>query len=184
MFKKLKKAKNDIMGDGNPFAVARKKSKEFGISFNYFQEFVESKGLNPITDTTFDLVDEFFNQRPHLLYKLTVPVYVTLPETVYEIHGYNLYGSGHTKTSKKQLRVKSELYIPDNGLVFKKALNKSEDMRIAWDTITDVELNQKKVLITCNTVRYNVLFDKKELASLFYNIVNENKFGKIDDGWE
>lgn len=183
MFKKLKKAKNDIMGDGNPFVVAKNKCKENGLSFNYFQEYVESKGLNPITDTTFELVDEFFNQRPHLLYKLNVPVHVALPETVYEIHGYNLYGSGNTKTSKKQLKVKCDLYIPDNGLVFKKALNNSEDLRLAWDTITGVELNQKKVLVTCDTVNYNVSFDKKELANLFFNIVNENKTGKIDDGW-
>ena len=102
---------------------------------------------------------------------------------LYQKHGYNLYGSGNTKTSKKQLKVKCDLYIPDNGLVFKKALNNSEDLRLAWDTITGVELNQKKVLVTCDTVNYNVSFDKKELANLFFNIVNENKTGKIDDGW-
>ena len=62
-------------------------------------------------------------------------------------------------------------------------MNNSEDLRLAWDTITGVELNQKKVLVTCDTVNYNVSFDKKELANLFFNIVNENKTGKIDDGW-
>ena len=183
MFKKLKKAKNDIMGDGNPFVVAKRKCKENRIPLNYFQEYVKNKGLNPLTDTTFELVDEFFNQRPHLLYKLPIPVYVSLPETIYEVHGYNLYGSGTTKTSKKQLNVKCDLYIPDNGLVFKKALNNSEYLRLACDTITNVELNQKKVIITCDTVNYNVLFDKKDLANLFFNIVNENKKGKTDDGW-
>ena len=38
MFKKLKKAKNDIMGDGNPFMVAKNKCKENGLSFNGFVE--------------------------------------------------------------------------------------------------------------------------------------------------
>jgi hypothetical protein len=183
MFNKLKKAKNEIMGDGNPFAVAKKKCKEVGLPFNYFTEFVKNKGLNPLTDTTFELVDEFFN-RPHLLYKLSIPVYVTLPETVFEIRGYSLYGSGNTKTHKKQLRVQSELYIPDNGLVFKKAFNKSEDLRISWDTITDTEIMAKDVIIICDSVRYKSSFDKKDLAKLFFNVVNENKCGKVADGWE
>ena len=184
MFKKIRKVKNDIMGDGNPFVVAKKKCKENEIPLDYFKDFVKNKGLNPITDTTFDLVDEFFNQRPHLLYKLNIPVYVTLPEIIYEIHGYSLYGSGNTKTSKKQLKVKSDLYIPDNGLVFTKVLNKLEDLRLSWDTITDVKLDYKKVIITCDTVNYYVSFDKKEVANLFFNVVNENKTGKIDEGWE
>ena len=92
MFNKLKKAKNEIMGDGNPFAVAKKKCKEVGLPFNYFTEFVKNKGLNPLTDTTFELVDEFFN-RPHPLYKLSIPVYVTLPETVFEFWEKKLYGN-------------------------------------------------------------------------------------------
>ncbi len=183
MFQRLKKAKNEISGDGNPFAVARKKCKENNLPFDYFTEYVRDKGLNPISETTFELVDEFFN-RPHLLYKLNIPTSITLPETVFEVHGYSLYGSGITKTSKKQLHVQSELYIPDNGLVFKKALNKSEDLRIPWDTITDVELDLKKVIITCDTIRYKVSFNKKGLEKLFFKIVNENKCGKVDDGWE
>ena len=80
--------------------------------------------------------------------------------------------------------MKCDLYIPDKGLVFKKALNKSEDMRLPWDTITNVEVDKKTVLVTCDAVSYKVSFDKKEVASLFFNIVNENKCGKIDDGWD
>ena len=57
-------------------------------------------------------------------------------------------------------------------------------MRLSWDTITDVKLDYKKVIITCDTVNYYVSFDKKEVANLFFNVVNENKTGKIDEGWE
>jgi len=186
MFKKrlekLKDGKRYKASQAQSKAMAR--CKEVNLPYGYFQNYVEDKGLNPVSDLTDELVEEFFS-RPHLLYKLNIPVEVTLPETVYEIHGYTLYGSGQTKTSKKRLRVKSDLYIPDNGLVFKKALNKSEDMRLAWDTITDVSLADKKsVLVTCDTVSYKVLFNKKEVANLFLNIVNENKCGKVDDGWE
>lgn len=52
------------------------------------------------------------------------------------------------------------------------------------DTITDVKLDYKKVIITCDTVNYYVSFDKKEVTNLFFNVVNENKTGKIDEGWE
>lgn len=185
MFKKrLEKLKEgDRYKAGRAQAAAQSKCKELKLPYNYFQQYVENKGLNPVSNLTDELVDEFFN-RPHLLYKLNIPVQVTLPETVYEIHGYTFYGSGQTKTSKKQLKVKCDLYIPDNGLVFKKALNNSEDMRLAWDTITNVDLDKKICIVTCDSVSYKVSFDKKEVASLFYNIVNENKRGTIDDGWE
>ena len=87
------------------------------------------------------------------------------------------------KMYSSYLKVKTNAYIADKGIVFKKAINKAEDLRLPWETITDVTIDGKTLEIICDNVTYVVWFVDKNISEVFYDYVKSHMKGIVDDGW-
>ena len=152
----------------------------------YNQIFLKKKGIE-INRNTPELVNEYLTDNSWIK-QYDIDCWVELNETYLDTNNYAgaaLSGgrSNFTMTNRKKREVKTIAYVADKGIVFKKAINKAEDLRLPWDTITDVSVAGKKCEIICDNVTYVVKFLYKQLASIFGEYVRSHMSGVADDGW-
>ena len=152
----------------------------------YNQIFLKKKGI-AINKNTPELVNEYLTDNSWIK-QYDIDCWVQLNETYLDTNNYAgaaLSGgrSNFTTTNRKQLKVKTHVYIADKGVVFKKAINKAEDLRLPWDTITDINEDGKTLEIICDAVTYVVWFVDKNIAQVFYAYVSSHMSGVADDGW-
>lgn len=103
--------------------------------------------------------------------------YHTSPELVNEflssdwILGMDLKCLLQINNESKRLRTNA--YLTKKELIFKEAINKTDDVIIGLDNITDCGIDGKKVDVICDEVNYKVMFINKNLAKLFSDYINK-----------
>ena len=157
--KKLKEEGKKGAENTRNFNAAEEKMRELGIDKKMYSSFLKAKGIGRLNNTP-ELVDEFLSNE--WIIKTDLECLLTLDETY---------------------KVKTHAYIADKGVVFKKAINKAEDLRLPWDTITDINEDGKTLEIICDAVTYVVWFVDKNIAQVFYAYVSSHMSGVADDGW-
>lgn len=102
----------------------------------------------------------------------------------------NSYSPNYPKILKNQIaeclivsKIKFHGYIDSKGVVFKKVINNSEDLRIHWSDITNCTYNHKIVKIFCDNLEYVVRFKDKTLANVYHVNLTKNMCGIEEDGW-
>ena len=183
--KKLKEEGKKGAENTRNFNAAEEKMRELGIDKKMYSSFLKAKGIGRLNNTP-ELVDEFLSNE--WIIKTDLECLLTLDETYLDVNNYAgaaLSGgrSNFTTTNRKQLKVKTHAYIADKGVVFKKAINKAEDLRLPWDTITDINEDGKTLEIICDNITYVVWFADKNIAQVFYGYVKDHMSGVVDDGW-
>ena len=193
VFGKLKRKHNEIM-ENVPTAderrsnlEAKKLMRQHDIDGMTYREFLKSKGVD-INKNTPELVNEYLTDCSWIK-QHDIDCWVELNDSYMDVNNYAgaaLSGgrSNFTTTRRKKLKVKTVAYIADKGVVFKKAINKAEDLRLPWDTITSVSVDGKEGEIVCDNVTYVVKFLHKQLCSIFFDYVDSHKSGVKDDGWD
>lgn len=102
--------------------------------------------------------------------------YHTSPELVNEflssdwILGMDLKCLLQINNESKRLRTNA--YLTKKELIFKEAINKTDDVIINLDNIIDCRIDGKKVDVICDEVNYKVMFINKNLAKLFSDYIN------------
>ena len=103
--------------------------------------------------------------------------YHTSPELVNEflssdwILGMDLKCLLQINNESKRLRTNA--YLTKKELIFKEAINKTDDVIINLDNIIDCRIDGKKVDVICDEVNYKVMFINKNLAKLFSDYINK-----------
>lgn len=69
-------------------------------------------------------------------------------------------------------RLRTNAYLTKKELIFKEAINKTDDVIINLDNIIDCRIDGKKVDVICDEVNYKVMFINKNLAKLFSDYIN------------
>ena len=189
MFSKMKrKLKEDgKKGAENTrnFNAAEEKMRELGIDKKMYSSYLKVKHIGRLNNTP-ELVDAFLNT--DWIAKTDLECQLELNETYLDTNNYAgaALGGGNknfTTTNRKKLKVKTNAYIADKGIVFKKAINKAEDLRLPWETITDVTIDGKTLEIICDNIAYVVWFADKNIAQVFSAYVSSHMSGVVDDGW-
>ena len=192
VFGKLKKKHNEII-ENAPNAderklnlEAKKLMRQHDIEGMTYREFLKSKGVD-LNKNTPELVNEYLTDCSWVK-QYDIDCWVQLNESYMDVNNYAgaaLSGgrSNFTMSNRKKLEVKTVAYIADKGVVFKKAINKAEDLRLPWETITSVSVDGKKGEIVCDNVTYVVQFLHKQLCSIFFKYVEGHMSGVADDGW-
>ena len=183
--KKLKEDGKKGAANTRKFNAAEEKMRDLGIDKKKYNSFLKVKGIGRLNNTP-ELVDEFLY--PGWIEKTDLECLLELNETYLDTNNYAgaALGGGNknfTTTNRKKLKVKTIAYIADKGIVFKKAINKAEDLRLPWETITNVTIDGKTLEIICDNVTYVVWFVDKNISEFFYYYVNDRKTGVVDDGW-
>ena len=164
--------------------------KQQGINTECFRLFLKGKGLY-IKDTTPELIQEF-NNRNNPIEKIPISCRLTLPEMYTNVNNVAgamvgaVTGNEHnfTNTSREQVIVQTTAIIVPNGIVFKGALNNTEDLRIPWEDITDCKmLISHHGEIRVGTVVYHLSFTNRKLGECFLNYISDHMAGDVDDGW-
>lgn len=165
-----------------------------GINPNHFKLFLKAKNLN-INDITPELIQEY-NNRENYIEKLAISCRLTLPEMYTDVN--NALGAatglitGHehnfTNTTREQIRVNTSAVIVPKGIVFKGAINNTQDLRIPWEDITSCKIGIKNKFgisadIQAKDVKYPILFTNRKLGECFLNYVSDHMAGNVDDGW-
>ena len=190
MFNSFKKARNARKESKNTL----KELEQQGINTKCFKLFLQGKGVY-IKDTTPELIQEF-NNRDDPIEKIPVSCRITLPEMYSNVNNVAgamvgaVTGTEHnfTSTSREQITAQTLAIIVPNGLVFKGALNKTEDLRIKWEDITDCKIsiaNRGGVFgnIRVGAIDYRVSFINHKLGNAFMEYVISHMAGNVDDGW-
>ena len=191
MFDSFKKTRNAKKERENNI----KELKKQGINPSHFILFLKAKNLN-INDTTPELIQEY-NNRENYIEKLALSCRLTLPEMRMDVN--NSLGAatglitGHehnfTKTDYEQVKIKTRAIIVPNGVVFRGAVNLTQDLRIPWEDIRDCKIGHVNNrfgisgFIQAKDVKYPVLFDNQKLGECFLNYVMDHMAGNVDDGW-
>ena len=71
-------------------------------------------------------------------------------------------------------RLRTNAYLTEKELIFKEAINKTDDIIINLESIIDCRMDGKKVNIICDDVSYKVMFVNKNLAKLFYDFIKKD----------
>jgi hypothetical protein len=71
-------------------------------------------------------------------------------------------------------RLRTNAYLTKKELIFKEAINKTDDVIINLDNIIDCGIDGKKVDVICDDVKYKVMFINKNLAKLFFDYINKD----------
>lgn len=71
-------------------------------------------------------------------------------------------------------RLRTNAYLTKKELIFKEVINKTDDVIIGLDNITDCGIDGKKVDVICDDVKYKVMFINKNLAKLFFDYINKD----------
>lgn len=190
MFNSFKKARNAQ----NKTKEIAKTLKEKNIDIKCFSMFLDAKNLK-MNETTDDLIAEFLN-RENPIERIAIPCSLTLPEMYSDVNNLAgvavgvVTGKEHnfTNTERRQVKVNTKAVIVPNGLVFKGALNKTEDLRIRWEDIDGCKVKVKNRLgmfadIQVGAVQYPLFFTKVKLGELFIDYVSKHMMGNADDGW-
>ena len=190
MFNSFKKARNEQ----NKSKEIVKSLKERNINIECFSMFLDAKNLK-MNETTDDLITEFLNRKDPIE-KIAIPCSLTLPEMYSDVNNFAgiavgaVTGKEHnfTNTQRKQVKVNTKAVIVPKGIVFKGALNKTEDLRIRWEDIDNCKIELRNKLgmfadIHVGAVHYPLFFTKAKLGQLFIDYVNQHKLGNADDGW-
>ena len=144
MFEIFKEMKKDI-GNITKWSAY---IKENNINRSLFSMFLLRKEVE-WSDVTLELVEEFQNLDGNILDYISIPCYLSLNETYLDVNN-NLGavlslgdGENHnfTQTSRKQVTVYTDVYVAEKGIVFRKAINESQDLRIPWEKISDCRID-------------------------------------------
>lgn len=190
MFNSFKKARNAQ----NKSKEIAKSLKEKNINIKCFSMFLDAKNLK-MNETNEDLIREFMS-REDPIEKIAIPCSLTLPEMYSDVNNLAgvavgvVTGKEHnfTNTQRRQVKVNTKAVIVSNGLVFKGALNKTEDLRIKWEDIDSCKIKVSNKLgmfadIYVGAVQYPLFFTKSKLGELFIDYVSRHMLGNADDGW-
>ena len=184
--KKLKEDGKKGASNTRNFNAAEEKMRDLDIDKKMYSSFLKAKGFGRFNNTP-ELVDEFLSN--DWIAKTDLECQLELNESYLDVNNYAgaALGGGKTNfttTNRKKLKVKTNAYIADKGIVFKKAINKAEDLRLSWDTITDVKMDGKTLEIICDNITYAVWFVDKNIAQVFSAYVNSHMSGVKEEGWD
>ena len=124
--------------------------KENNIDRFLLNMFMDKKGINRF-HTTPELVNEFLNSDWFL----------------------NLDLKCLLQINNESKRLRTNAYLTKKELIFKEAINKTDDIIINLDNIVDCRIDGKKVDIICDEVIYKVMFTNKNLAELFFEYIKK-----------
>lgn len=178
--------------------------KEKNIDKGEFICFKDRKGIEAWRLITLELIDEFQNL-DNLIENVTLPCELSLNESFSDVN--NTSGAvlsattgkdiNLTKTARKRVNVDTSVYIAEKGVVFKGAINCSQDLRIAWEEITDCKLDSNyskgyhflRMDIMVDDTSYGIEFRESNLLNtldmpeMFFEYVKTHMSGVVDDGW-
>ena len=156
MFSRLRRKNNDLMVKRPSEEVikahddAEKIIKENNVDRFLLNMFLDKKGINHY-HTSPELVNEFLSSD--------------------WILGIDLKCLLQINNESKRLRTNA--YLTKKELIFKEAINKTDDVIISLDNIIDCRIDGKKVDIICDEVNYKVMFTNKNLAELFFDYIKK-----------
>ena len=156
MFSRLRRKNNDLMVKRQSEEVikahddAEKIIKENNVDRFLLNMFLDKKGINHY-HTSPELVNEFLSSD--------------------WILGIDLKCLLQINNESKRLRTNA--YLTKKELIFKEAINKTDDVIISLDNIIDCRIDGKKVDMICDEVNYKVMFTNKNLAELFFDYIKK-----------
>lgn len=68
-------------------------------------------------------------------------------------------------------RVRTDAYLTNSELIFKNAINKSQNLVLGLDKISDCSIDGKKVNMVCENTNYRIMFINRNLAKLVYGFI-------------
>ena len=155
MFSRLRRKNNDLMVKRPSEEVIKAHDdaeiiiKENNVDRFLLNMFLDKKGINHY-HTSPELVNEFLSSD--------------------WILGIDLKCLLQINNESKRLRTNA--YLTKKELIFKEAINKTDDVIINLDNIIDCKKKKKKVDVVCDEVNYKVMFINKNLAKLFSDYIN------------
>ena len=156
MFSRLRRKNNDLMVKRPSEEVIKAHDdaeiiiKENNVDRFLLNMFLDKKGINHY-HTSPELVNEFLSSD--------------------WILGMDLKCLLQINNESKRLRTNA--YLTKKELIFKEAINKTDDIIINLDNIIDCRIDGKKVDVICDEVNYKVMFINKNLAKLFSDYINK-----------
>ncbi len=157
MFSRLRRKNNDLMVRRPSEEVIKAHDdaeiiiKENNVDRFLLNMFLDKKGINHY-HTSPELVNEFLSSD--------------------WILGIDLKCLLQINNESKRLRTNA--YLTKKELIFKEAINKTDDLIIDLDNIIDCRIDGKKVDVSCDEVNYKVMFINKNLAKLFFDYINKD----------
>jgi hypothetical protein len=157
MFNRLRRKNNDLMVKRPSEEVIKAHDdaeiiiKENNVDRFLLNMFLDKKGINHY-HTSPELVNEFLSSD--------------------WILGIDLKCLLQINNESKRLRTNA--YLTKKELIFKEAINKTDDVIIDLDNITDCRIDGKKVDVICDEVNYRIMFINKNLAKLFFDFINKD----------
>jgi hypothetical protein len=157
MFSRLRRKNNDLMVKKPSEEVIKAHDdaeiiiKENNVDRFLLNMFLDKKGINHY-HTSPELVNEFLSSD--------------------WILGMDLKCLLQINNESKRLRTNA--YLTKKELIFKEAINKTDDVIINLDNIIDCGIDGKKVDVICDDVKYKVMFINKNLAKLFFDYINKD----------
>lgn len=157
MFSRLRRKNNDLMVKRPSEEVIKAHDdaeiiiKENNVDRFLLNMFLDKKGINHY-HTSPELVNEFLSSD--------------------WILGIDLKCLLQINNESKRLRTNA--YLTKKELIFKEAINKTDDVIINLDNIIDCRIDGKKVDVICDEVNYRVMFINKNLAKLFFDFINKD----------
>ncbi len=157
MFSRLRRKNNDLMVKRPSEEVIKAHDdaeiiiKENNVDRFLLNMFLDKKGINHY-HTSPELVNEFLSSD--------------------WILGIDLKCLLQINNESKRLRTNA--YLTKKELIFKEAINKTDDLIIDLDNIIDCRIDGKKVDVICDDVKYKVMFINKNLAKLFFDYINKD----------
>lgn len=157
MFSRLRRKNNDLMVKRPSEEVIKAHDdaeiiiKENNVDRFLLNMFLDKKGINHY-HTSPELVNEFLSSD--------------------WILGMDLKCLLQINNESKRLRTNA--YLTKKELIFKEAINKTDDVIISLDNIIDCGIDGKKVDVICDDVKYKVMFINKNLAKLFFDYINKD----------
>ena len=157
MFSRLRRKNNDLMVKRPSEEVIKAHDdaeiiiKENNVDRFLLNMFLDKKGINHY-HTSPELVNEFLSSD--------------------WILGIDLKCLLQINNESKRLRTNA--YLTKKELIFKEAINKTDDVIINLDNIIDCRIDGKKVDVICDEVNYRIMFINKNLAKLFFDFINKD----------
>jgi len=157
MFSRLRRKNNDLMVKRPSEEVIKAHDdaeiiiKENNVDRFLLNMFLDKKGINHY-HTSPELVNEFLSSD--------------------WILGIDLKCLLQINNESKRLRTNA--YLTKKELIFKEAINKTDDLIIGLDNIIDCRIDGKNVDVSCDDVKYKVMFINKNLAKLFFDYINKD----------
>ncbi len=157
MFSRLRRKNNDLMVKRPSEEVIKAHDdaeiiiKENNVDRFLLNMFLDKKGINHY-HTSPELVNEFLSSDWILGIDLKCLLQI----------------------NNESKRIRTNAYLTKKELIFKEAINKTDDLIIDLDNIIDCRIDGKKVDVSCDDVKYKVMFINKNLAKLFFDYINKD----------